>query len=115
MVGTFPTPPGEKLVRATPAPISCQRLSLLADGCVRLGGWCAQPDGCVIPNGSFDRNINRLGSKKADKLKGYGTCEYDEYIVYKKSQAKMRYAVVVKFGDKPRGGAAAAAVDLTGG
>ena len=71
----------------------------------------------MIPNGNFERNINRLGSKKADKLKGYGTCEYDEYIVYKKSQAKMRYAVVVKFGDKPkpRGGAAAAAVDLTGG
>lgn len=38
--------------------------------------------------------------RQADKLDGSGSVEYDEYICYKKNQAKIRYIVTVKFGQK---------------
>eukprot|EP01043_Picozoa_sp_COSAG02_P040031 COSAG02_NODE_3206_length_7170_cov_202.156272_9_plen_89_part_00 len=58
------------------------------------------PDGCKVPCGKFKDDLNRLGKTKSDKLKGPGTLHYDEMIVYQKSQAKIRYVVTVKFGQK---------------
>ena len=57
-------------------------------------------DGTSIPCGELKRDINRLGKTKSEKLKGPGTLEYDEMIVYQKAQAKIRYVVTVKFGEK---------------
>lgn len=68
--------------------------------CRRVGPVCVWGAGCVVPSGPLTRNINRLGSTKSEKLKGPGTLEYDEYIVYAKTQAKIRYVVTVKFGTK---------------
>ena len=58
------------------------------------------PDGCKVPCGKFKHDLNRLGHTKSDKLKGPGTLHYDEMIVYQKAQAKIRYVVTVKFGQK---------------
>lgn len=44
------------------------------------------PDGTSVPCGDLKRDINRLGKTKSEKLKGHGTLEYDEMIVYQKSQ-----------------------------
>ena len=54
----------------------------------------------MVPSGALTRDINRLGSTKSEKLKGPGTLEYDEFIVYQKAQAKIRYVVTVRFGTK---------------